>query len=226
MSKFDVEKPLFVGPVAARADTVFDALRQTVRDLQHDGNGASYGMVEANMLANFKPKNAKKYDGSYIKAYVRDAVSRFNYLSQEEASDYSVVEAKSKSEKPADPEVKTKIIPFIISAGEVTELEYIDSSKITIEDMASEFGRKTKTITKAVEELVSEGLVRTEQVEASTYVYVTDSGYEGFTAPAVEDEPQASVEEQPSEESPAQEDTSSGEAPESVAQEPEYQTQE
>jgi DNA-binding MarR family transcriptional regulator len=179
MSKFDPNKPLFVGPTAARGDTVFDALRQVVRDLQHEGEGAQYSHVEANMLANFKPKNAKKYDASYIKAYTRDAVTKFGYLSQSAASEYSVQESKSRSsaDKPSDEGLKMEILQFIREKGEVSNVEEIDASQITIETLSSELGKKSKTITKAVSELESEGLVRTEQREASVYVYLTEEGW-------------------------------------------------
>lgn len=179
MSKFDPNKPLFVGPTAARGDTVFDALRQTVRDLQNEGEGAQYSDVEANMLANFKPKNAKKYDASYVKAYTRDAVTKFNYLSQDAASEYSVQEPKSRSsaDKPSEEGLKMEILQFIREKGEVSNVEEIDASQITIETLSSELGKKSKTITKAVSELESEGLVRTEQREASVYVYLTEEGW-------------------------------------------------
>lgn len=186
MSKFDVNKPLFVGPAAARADTVFDALRKTVRDLQSEEEGASYSDVEAKMLSNFTPKNAKKYDAAYVKAYTRDAVTKFNYLSQDAASEYSVQQPKSRAaaDKPSDDELKNQILNFIREKGEVANVEEIDASQITVETLVEELGRKTKTIMKAVQELESEKLVRTEQREESLYVYLTEEGWNKIWADA------------------------------------------
>lgn len=184
MSKFDASKPLFVGSAPARGETVFDALRMAVRDLDQ-GEGVSYADLESKMLSGFTPKNAKKYDGSYIKAYTRDAVTKFNYLSQDAASEYSVQESKSRApaaDKPVDNSLKLEILRFIREKGEVTTVDEIDASQITVETLVSELGRKNKTIMKAVTELEEEGAVRTEQRENSLYVYLTEAGWERFMA--------------------------------------------
>lgn len=180
MSKFDAAKPLFVGASPARGETVFDALRQAVRDLDK-GEGVSYSDLEAKMLADLAPKNAKKYDGAYVKAYTRDAVTKFNYLSQDAAAEYSVQESKAKAssaDKPVDAAFKLEIMRFIREKGEVSSVEEIDASQITVETLVSELGRKNKTVMKAVTELEEEGAVRTEQRESSLYVFLTEAGWD------------------------------------------------
>lgn len=189
-TKLDTEKRLFLGPTAVREGTVVDAMRQAVRDLD-TGEGVSYADLEAHMLANFAPKKSQGYGASYVKAYVRDGVNKYGHLSYENGNhEYSATAAPEK--KAAAPKAKklTKAqqaevdtMNFIRNRGEVNDAGDIDSSQITIADVVSETGKKTKTVTNQIEKLSEQGLVRTETREGnegeqdSIYVYLTQAGF-------------------------------------------------
>jgi DNA-binding MarR family transcriptional regulator len=189
-TKLDTEKKLFLGPTAVREGTVVDAMRQSVRDLDQ-GEGVSYADLEAHMLANFAPKKSQGYGASYVKAYVRDGVNKYGHLSYEDGGhSYSAVAAPEK--KAAAPKAKklTKAqqaevdtLNFIRTRGEVADAGDIDSSQITIADLVTETGKKTKTVTTQVEKLEKDGLVRSETREGnegeqdSIYVYLTQAGF-------------------------------------------------
>lgn len=223
MTKFDSAKPLFVGSAPARAGSVFDEIRKTVRDLD-SGAGVAYSDLEAAFIANFKARSAKSVDSAYVRSYVRDAVNKYSHLSQETASEYTVTEVAAKEPKaPSTPKaspVNDEVVSFIRERGEVNTVEEIDLSQISVQTIVEETKRKTKTIMAAIEAMEAEGLVRTEQVDDSVYVYLTEAGFNRAEAAATAPAETAEVEaEQGEESSPAAQPEETAEQTEEVAEE-------
>ena len=184
-TKFDTTLPLFLGETPVREATTFGQIRLAVSQLDK-GEGVSYEDLEAYMLANYTPTKSKNYDGSFIKSYVRDAVGKFGYLSHENlGAEYTAVapvEKKAASEPKEKPLTKAQkagieLLAVIRDKGEVSDVSELDSSKITVETLVQETKKKTKTIEKMVSDLEAAGNVRSEQVEDSTYVFLTAAGF-------------------------------------------------
>jgi DNA-binding MarR family transcriptional regulator len=183
-TKLDTEKKLFVGPTAVREGTVVDAIRKAVNDLGGGpgGEGVSYADLEKHMIANWAPKKSQGYGPSYVKAYVRDAVNRYGHLSHtDDGHEYSSIAAPEP--KPKAPKKLTKAqqaeieaLNFIRTKGEVSDAGDLDSTQITTQDFVTETGKKAKTVDKMVDSLEGQGLVRKEQREDSTYVFLTQAG--------------------------------------------------
>jgi hypothetical protein len=191
--KLDIEKPLFLGKTAVREGTVTDEIRKAVRDLDK-GEGVKYSDLEAHLLANYKPKKSQNYSASFIKSYVRDGVNRYGHLSHtNEGAEYACLAAaepkarsgkSTGSKKPSRAqEEKVELLQFIRDQGNVADAGQLDSNGVTVDVMVEASGRKEATISKMVDNLESEGLVRTESVagtvEGDTVrnVYLTQAGY-------------------------------------------------
>ncbi len=188
-TKLDTEKRLFLGPTAVRENTVVDAIRQAVRDLDQ-GDGVSYTDLEAHMVKNFTPRKSAGYGPAYIKAYVRDAVNRYGHLSNENGKhEYSAIatpEAKAKTPKAKKltkaQQSEIDSLNFIRTRGEISDAGDLDSTQITVQDFVQETGKKSKTVEKQLAGLEKDGLVRTESRdgndggEGSTYVFLTPAG--------------------------------------------------
>lgn len=200
-NKLDTEKPLFLGKTAVREATTFGQIRKFVNELDK-GQGVAYEDLEKHMLENYKPTKSENYGPTFVKAYVRDAVNKFGHLSHEDlgVTYEAIAPAEKKTavvkEKPLTKaqQAKVDLLAVVRDRGEVTDVSEIDSSKITTETLVQETKKKGKTIGKMVGELETDGLVRTEKVEESTYVFLTAAGLAYVnekTAPAPEgDAPQ------------------------------------
>lgn len=183
-NKLDTEKKLFLGPNAVREVTVFGAIRKAVHEL-NSGDGVAYEDLEKHVLENFKPAKSGNYGPSYVKAYVRDAVNKYGYLSHEDLGvAYETIapaEKKTSEEKPRKLTkaqiAKNDLLRFVQTRGEINSVDEINESQVDIAAIVQETKKKTKTVEKMVEELKSEGLVRTGQVGESTYVYLTEAGW-------------------------------------------------
>ena len=202
--KLDTDKKLFLGATPVREGTVQDVVRQTVRDL-NGGDGVSYAELETHMLANFTPKKSDNYGAPFIKAYVRDAVNKYGYLSHEDLGlEYSTIAATPKAAAEPKPKKLTKAqqaeidtLNFIVTKGEVLGSADLDGTMITVQDFVTETGKKTKTVENNLAKLEAAGLIRTEEVDGNeegtkvTYVYLTEAGYthaQSASAPAAEAE--------------------------------------
>lgn len=188
--KLDTEKPLFLGKTAVREGTVADEIRKAVAKLDQ-GQGVSYADLEKELLENYQPKKSKNYSASFIKSYVRDGVNRYGHLSHvNEGAEYSALAApESKprtggSKKPSKAQQeKVELLQFVRDQGNISDAGQLDSNSVTVDDMVNASGRQEKTISKMVDGLESEGLVRTEgrpgQVEGDTvrHVFLTQAGY-------------------------------------------------
>lgn len=190
--KLDTEKPLFLGKTAVREGTVADEIRKTVSQLD-TGNGVSYTDLESHLLKNYAPKKSKNYSASFIKSYVRDGVNRYGHLSHvNEGHEYSALaapEAKARgtgrSKKPSKAQQeKVELLQFVRDQGNVSDVGQLDTSGVTVDDMVNASGRQEKTISKMVESLETEGLVKTESrpgaVEGDNvrHVFLTAAGYQ------------------------------------------------
>jgi len=183
-NKLDTEKPLFLGKTPVREATTFGQIRKSVSEL-NSGDGVMYADLEKHMLDNFKPAKSENYGASYIKAYVRDAVNKFGYLSHDDlGAEYEVLapaEKKVAEEKPkkltkAD-NAKLDALVFVRDRGEVADEGDLDSTQITTVSMMEETKKKQKTVDKLVEDMEKDGFVRTEKVDDSVYVFLTPVGY-------------------------------------------------
>jgi DNA-binding MarR family transcriptional regulator len=186
-TKLDTDKRLFMGPTQVREGTVVDAIRQAVRDLDK-GEGVSYQDLEKHMLENWAPKKSQGYGASYIKAYVRDAVNRYDHLGYEDKGhEYGALAAPEPKPKP--PKKLTKAqqaeidsLNFIRTRGEISDAGDLDGTQITVQDFVTETGKKTKTVEKQLATLEKDGFVRTESKagnegeEPSVYVFLTQAG--------------------------------------------------
>jgi hypothetical protein len=188
-NKLDMTRPLYMGPNAARENTVVDHIRRAVKALD-TGSGVPYAKLEEYMLTNYTPAKSQNYSGSFVKSYVRDAVNKYGHLSHEDfGHDYATETAPApKPRKPkrigkAKQEVLS-ILEFIRTAGEVADAHDVDNTQIGPEDIASELGKRRNW--------VEEGLLRTEGEDGRTLVYLTAAGLAAINA--AEPEGAASVE--------------------------------
>lgn len=186
--KFDVSRPLFLGPKAARENTTVDHIRRAVKAL-NTGTGVPYGTLEEHLLRNYTPGKSANYGAPFIKSYVRDAVSKYDYLSHtDEGHDYEVVPLVAK--KAAKPKAPSKnrlheleILRVIRDEGQVSDAGDVDNTQFTPEDIAEELGRTQKTVDASIKALAEEGNLRLESVDGNkpgdkvTYVYLTAQGY-------------------------------------------------
>jgi hypothetical protein len=183
-TKLDTEKAIFLGATAVREDTTFGAIRKAVSELDK-GEGVSYADLEKHMLENFKPAKSENYNSAYVKAYVRDAVNKFGHLSHENLGNkYEVVAPVVKEAKEAAPKKPTKaeiakldVLSVIRNVGEVADESDLDSTKVTAATIMETTKKKQKTIDGIIAALSTDGLVRTEAVDDSTYVFLTPTGY-------------------------------------------------
>lgn len=191
-NKLDTERPLFLGPTAVREGTVADAIRKAVAKLD-TGSGVKYADLEAELLANYTPKKSQNYSASFIKSYVRDGVNRYDHLSHtNQGVEYTALAApepkargtgRKRGPTRADQE-KTELLQFVRDQGDIADASQLDSKGVSEDDMVKASGRKVKTISKMVDGLETEGLVRTESrdgtVEGDTVrvVYLTAAGYQ------------------------------------------------
>jgi hypothetical protein len=182
-TKLDTEKTLFLGNEITRAGTVFGHIRKAVSELDK-GEGVTYTDLEAHLLSNFKPTKSQSYDSSYVKSYVRDAVNKFGFLSHENLG-VEYVETSPAEKKVAEVKVKpltkaqisqNELLSFIRDKGEVSDVNDVDSTKITSETLMQEMKKKQKTVDNMVAALEKDNMVRTEVVEGSTYVFLTATG--------------------------------------------------
>lgn len=190
-NKLDVTRPIFMGATAAREGTVVDHIRKAVATLD-TGTGVLYADLETYLLQNYTPSKSKNYDGSFIKSYVRDAVTKYGYLAQEDGGHAYSVEiapaAKPRTSTPKAPRVnKTReemlsVLRFILEAGEVSGPDDVDQTNITIEDVAQELHRRVNWVELKVEAAVSEGLATSPVEEGRRMVYLTAAGYAAVTA--------------------------------------------
>lgn len=194
-TKLDLEKPLFMGPTAVRSGTTVDVIRQAVRDLDK-GAGVPYGILEQHMLDNYKPGKSANYDGSFVKAYVRDAVNKYGHLTQEpdKGHEYSAIEPAPKKE--AEPKAKqptraekerNAVVAAIVELGEIADISDLNATQVTVEDIATKVGRKPKTVLKNLEAYAKDDFVRVEEKDGNeegtkvTYVFVTENGFASLT---------------------------------------------
>lgn len=195
-TKLDTEKPLFLGNEKTREVTVFGNIRKAVWELDK-GDGVSYDDLEAHLLTNFKPNKSKTYDASYVKSYVRDAVNKFGYLSHEDiGASYEIVTTAEKTPAQAKVKAPTKaqvaqneVLAFIRDRGDVVDVNDVDDTQFTAEMIMQELKKKQKTVDTMVAALVKATYLRTEEVDGTTYVYLTPEGLEHVNAvsPAAED---------------------------------------
>lgn len=186
--KFDVSLPLFLGPKAARENTTVDHIRRAVKALD-TGTGVPYGALEEHLLRNYSPGKSANYGAPFIKSYVRDAVSKYDYLAHtDKGHDYEVIPLVAK--KAAKPKAPSKnrlhdleILRVIRDEGEVSDAGDVDNTQFTPEDIAEELKRTQKTVDATIQVLAKEGNLRLETVEGNkpgdkvTYVYLTAQGY-------------------------------------------------
>ena len=196
-NKLDTDKKLFLGATAVRAGTTTDIIRKAVSEL-NTGEGVSYADLETYLLANYKPAKSANYNASFIKSYVRDNVNKFGHLSHEDLGlEYSAIAAPEKAapaEKPAKAPTKAQvarlaILGVVARLGEVSTAAEILDSKVTIADLVTDTKRKQKTLEKDVEQLEKDGLVSTDKVDDSVYVFLTEAGFGAIpaeTTPATE----------------------------------------
>lgn len=193
-NKLDTEKPLYLGPTAVREGTVADEIRKAVNQLNTEGKGVTYSELEAHLLANYTPKKSQNYSASFIKSYVRDGVNRYGHLSHDNGGhEYSALaapEPKARrsgggARKPTRAQQeKVELLQFIRDQGDVADISQLDAKGVSQDDMVNASGRKVKTIAKMVDNLETEGLVRTVdgegQIEGDTVrqVYLTPAGYQ------------------------------------------------
>lgn len=186
-TKFDTEKPLWVGPTAVREGTVVDAIRKAANELGGGpgGKGVAYADLEKHLLENFTPKKSQGYNASYIRAYSRDAVQRYGHLvnDPDKAVEYSAISAPEPKAKTPKVKKLTKAqqgeidaLNFIRQRGDVADAGDLDNTQITVQDFVTETGKKTKTVETMVGKLEKDGLVRLESREDSTYVFLTPAG--------------------------------------------------
>lgn len=190
-NKLDTEKPLFLGPVAVREGTVADEIRKAVSKLD-TGEGVRYADLEKHLLENYTPKKSQNYSASFIKSYVRDGVNRYDHLSYTNGGhEYSALAAPEpkartgRSRKPSRAhQEKVELLQFVRDQGNVADASDLDTNGVTVTDMVSASGRKEKTISKMVEGLETEGLVRTEERDGTVegdrvrHVFLTLAGYQ------------------------------------------------
>jgi DNA-binding MarR family transcriptional regulator len=187
-TRLDLEKPIYLGPKAAKENSVVDHFRRAVSTLD-EGGGVPYAKLEEYLLKNFTPGKSAAYGPSFIRSYVRDAVKeKDGFLSHENTSaTYSSTPVGTPRSREAKPKRISKsarenaeILLFIRDAGEVADASDVDNTQITPQDLVSELGRKRKTVDTKVEEFEKEGLLRTEVNESPsgdvTYVYLTAAG--------------------------------------------------
>lgn len=208
-NKLDVTRPIFMGATAAREGTVVDHIRKAVATLD-TGSGVLYADLEAYLLQNYTPSKSKNYDGSFIKSYVRDAVTKYGYLAQEDGGNtYSVeIAPVAKPRAPAAPkapkvnkarEEMLSVLRFILEAGEVSGPDDVDQTNITIEDIAQELQRRVNWVELKVEAAVTEGLATAPVEEGRRMVYLTAQGYAAVapaSAPEAEAESTETLQEQ------------------------------
>lgn len=190
--KLDTEKRLFLGKTAVREGTVADEIRKGVRDLDK-GEGVTYEELEKHLLDNYKPKKSQNYSASFIKSYVRDGVNRYGHLSHtNEGNEYSALAApeakaggtgRKRGPSKSDQE-KTELLQFVRDQGNVADAGQLDTNGVTQDDMVQASGRKEQTISKMLDNLEAEGLIRTEARDSATvegasdrHVFLTAAGY-------------------------------------------------
>jgi DNA-binding MarR family transcriptional regulator len=193
--KLDLTRPLFLGAKAVRENTFNDQVRRAVAALD-EGEGVPYAKLEDHLLRNYTPAKSANYGPSFIKSYVRDAVNKYDLLSYENGGhEYSADAAPAARTKTAEPRKPSKarveqleVLKFIRDAGEVADAGDVDNTQITAADIASELGKRRKTIDTKVEQLVTEGLARTEDEPTTgenavvTHVYLTAAGLAAVNA--------------------------------------------
>ena len=198
VQKLDIEKPLFLGPEPVRENTVMDHVRRAVSALD-EGQGVPYGKLEEYLLKNYAPAKSQNYSGSFIKSYVRDGVNKYSQLSYEDGGHEYSAKASPEKTKEVKPKRVTKVreeelalLAVIRDRGEVADASQLDVTQITVEDLVTELGKKTKTIEDRVKKLVEAGDLRVEAVPGNegddvvNYVYLTAAGFAAVNAAAPE----------------------------------------
>lgn len=192
-NKLDTTRPLYMGATPAREGTVVDHIRKAVANLDK-GEGVTYDALEAYLLENYTPSKSKNYNGSFIKSYVRDAVNKYGFLTQEDGGHTYSVEASPEAKPRAakaprvnkSREDMLSVLRFICEAGEVAGPHDVRQTNITVEDIAQELDRRKNWVELRVESAVSEGLAELSVEEGRNLVYLTAAGYEAVAPEATE----------------------------------------
>src|ERR1043166_926177 len=188
-TKLDLSRPLFMGPNAARENTVVDHIRRAVQALD-TGSGVPYATLEEYLLRNYTPAKSQNYNSRFIKSYVRDAVNKYGHLSYVDEKHEYKAEAGPQPRTPRGPKRPSKakletlsVLKFIRDAGEVADAGDVDNTQITPQDIANELGKRQPWVDTRVERAVEEGYARVETTEGQpTLVYLTAAGYAAVNA--------------------------------------------
>lgn len=192
-NKLDTTRPLFLGPVAARAGTVVDHIRKAVAALD-TGSGVLYPQLEEYLLKNYTPAKSANYNGSFVKSYVRDAVNKYEYLSYADGGhEYKAETApQAKPKQARAPRVSKaqqevlQVLGFIHTAGEVEGPDDVGNTVITIEDVAQELNKRRNWVEGRVATAVEQGLATLEEENGKKLVYLTANGYNAVAPQATD----------------------------------------
>jgi DNA-binding MarR family transcriptional regulator len=185
------EVKIFLGPLAARAESVYDRLRQVVRD----NSGLTMSeMIQATIKSGFKAGNSTQFDAkptSFLTGYSTGARKGF-FSNTDGEHQYAVAAgvvraASTKAPAKAKPilaEAPAALLNTVLSlvSASVSEGETVVGVGVDIKSVAEATGKPKNWTTKNLNKLVELGLAERDEVQSDgkpvEMVFLTTKGSE------------------------------------------------